>query len=189
MSLYSARNIPLFAIVVTPIIAATIQAGMEDIQIFVRIGDNFKDMERRMRGILWPLTVVVATIALVVNGFFGVRNAYDARVFPTQAMDWLESHPQNGNMFNYFTWGGYILYRGWPQSLVFIDGQTDFYGEALTREYEQVIVQGTGWNDILEKYEVEWVLLPVSTPLAEALKDSDWQILYEDPVAVILRKP
>lgn len=27
----------------------------------------------------------------------------------------------------------------WPQQRVFIDGQTDLYGEALTREYNRVM--------------------------------------------------
>jgi len=33
------------------------------------------------------------------------------------------------------------LYRLWPEKQVFIDGQTDFYGEALSREYAQVTAE------------------------------------------------
>lgn len=189
MSLYSARNIPLFAIVVTPIIASTIQAGMEDIQIFVRIGDSLRDMEKQMRGILWPLGSIIMILGLSLNGFFSTYNSYDPRVFPEQAMDWLETHPQRGNMFNYFTWGGYILYRSWPQNLVFIDGQTDFYGEALTREYEQATTLSTGWEKVLFKYNVEWVILPPDTALVRTLKNNPaWETLYEDSTAIILQQ-
>lgn len=187
MSLYSARNIPLFAIVVTPIIASTLQSGTEKIQIFVHIGDRLREVEKQIRGILWQFAAVITAIILSMNGFFGARNTYDPRVFPVQAIDWLESHPQNGNMFNYFTWGGYILYRGWPQNLVFIDGQTDFYGEGLTREYEQVLTLGTGWENVLSKYHVTWAILPITERLASELQDIGWQVLYKDETAIILR--
>jgi hypothetical protein len=189
MGLYSARNIPLFAIVATPILGTALQSVMGGWKKFVEVGDRLFNIESGLAGIVWPLASVLAVIVLSVSGAFGTRNSHDPRVFPSQAMNWLETHPQSGNMFNYFNWGGYILYRGWPQYLVFIDGQTDFYGEALTREYEQVILQDKGWNIVLEKYQVEWTLLPVSTSLVEALKNSNWQVLYEDHVAVILRKP
>ncbi len=35
-----------------------------------------------------------------------------------------------GPVYNEFIWGGYLLYA-WPEVPVFIDGQTDFYGEAV----------------------------------------------------------
>jgi hypothetical protein len=66
-------------------------------------------------------------------------NAYDPEKFPVAAVNWLETHPQDGEMFNYFIWGGYLLYREWPDLQVFIDGQTDFYGETLSREYLSVL--------------------------------------------------
>jgi hypothetical protein len=93
-------------------------------------------------------------------------------------------------MFNYFTWGGYLLYRLWPQDTVFIDGQTDFYGESLTREYEQVMYVNQGWETVLEKYNVDWVIVPSDTPLVNSLQDElDWIPIYHDDTASILRKP
>lgn len=189
MSLYSARNIPLFAIVVTPIIASMLNVGAKDIKIFTGVGDRLRDMEAQLHGILWPLASVIVILGLCINGFFGTYNSYNPRIFPVQAMDWLDAHPQHGNMFNYFTWGGYILYRGWPQNLVFIDGQTDFYGEALTREYEQTITAREGWETVFEKYAIEWAILPASAPLTARLHEAGWNVIYEDETAAILRAP
>ena len=61
-------------------------------------------------------------------------------------MIYLEDNQPEGNMFNYFTWGGYLLFELWPEKPVFIDGQTDFYGETFTRQYEQVITLDDGWQ-------------------------------------------
>ena len=72
---------------------------------------------------------------------------------------------------------------------MFIDGQTDFYGEALTRQYEQVLTLSPGWETVLEQYQVQWVLVRTGEPLAAALKNtSNWKTIYEDKTAVILSR-
>ena len=89
-------------------------------------------------------------------------------------------------MFNQFIWGGYLLYRLYPRYQVFIDGQTDFYGEELTREYGQVVTLSPQWDKVLDRYGVSWVIIPVDAPLAvhlAALKD--WRLLYQDQVASV----
>ncbi len=103
-----------------------------------------------------------------------------------QAVEWLESHPQPGRMFNDFMWGGYLLFRMWPDTLVFIDGQTDFYGEALTRDYEVISNGWDGWDRLLQKYQISWVIIPVRSPLVDVLDGSgNWQRIFADPTAVI----
>ena len=94
-------------------------------------------------------------------------------------------------MFNHFIWGGYILYRRWPAELVFIDGQTDFYGETLFRQYFEVINLSPGWENILDTYDVSWMIIPNHDTLSEYLKserDGVWDVIYEDETAVIFRR-
>jgi hypothetical protein len=77
----------------------------------------------------------------------------------------------------------------WPNQKVFIDGQTDFYGEALTREYEQVITVSHGWENILIKYGVSWVLIPNNSLLSNELSNTElWQIIYLDDTSVIYQE-
>ena len=200
MGLYSLRNIPLFALSATPLLAQ----GLEEIFIDHPVRLTFLDrlqqldarlvqMDARTRGPLWLiLAVLIATAGLQA----GVRldashlgNRFDPQVFPVAAVDWLETHPQKGEMFNYFTWGGYLLYRGWPDERVFIDGQTDFYGEDLTRQYGQVIDLEKGWESVIDRYQVGWAILPVSEPAGYALRQElGWELIYKDGTAVILRK-
>ncbi|MGZ9225976.1 MAG: hypothetical protein ACXW4M_10515, partial [Anaerolineales bacterium] len=138
MSLYSARNIPLFAIIVAPYIGVAVQATVENIPILQKLDQRISGVENGLKGIPWPLLAILVFII----SFYTQSNAanqFNPKRLPVDAVDWLETNPQQGNMFNHFTWGGYILYRLWPPETVFIDGQTDFYGESLTREYEQVM--------------------------------------------------
>ena len=147
MSLYSARNIPLFAIAAAPVLAHTASEWVQSlagklnwVQRLVKLDQRLMQTERLLRGWAWPAAAAITMGLLLAGGArldsAQVGNQFDTHVFPVQAVDWLKTNPQSGNVFNYFPWGGYLLYRDWPQTRVFIDGQTDFYGEALTRDYE-----------------------------------------------------
>jgi len=200
MALYSGRNIPLFVIVSAPLLAE----GLEDLVYrysaqhkllgrILRHDENLFAINSTINGILWPIVfVVIAVIGLRAGIKFDkeqLGNAYDPAEFPVEAVNWLEENPQQGEMFNYFTWGGYLLYREWPEMNVFIDGQTDFYGEELSREYLEVLALDPGWEDVLAKYSVDWVLLPVDELAARTLQQkADWTVVYKDDTAVIVHR-
>jgi hypothetical protein len=193
MALYSARNIPLFAIVAAPILGTLIQSSAGKMQFLTKQDEGLKMIENRLRGILFPVIVILfLAFASALNlkaGAASFDNRYDPAVFPVNAVDWLDENPQAGNVFNDFTWGGYLLYREWPALKVFIDGQTDFYGEALTREYEQAVSVSKGWETVFDKYNIEWAILPVDSALAQKLEvEQHWRVLFKDSTAVILRK-
>ncbi|MGE5249375.1 MAG: hypothetical protein ACM3QS_04095 [Bacteroidota bacterium] len=193
MALYSARNIPLFAIVTVPVYGELLQGQARKLSWLIKLDEALGRVESGLSGFLWPvLSVVGAAIMLsqhALPDFASRGNSFDPAIFPVQAVDWLQEHPQQGSGFNYFTWGGYLLYRRWPEQQVFIDGQTDFYGEALTREYETVITAASGWDAVLKKYQVSWAIIPAGSMLALELKTAGWKSLYEDGTAVILREP
>jgi hypothetical protein len=197
MALYSARNVPLFAILAAPMLAGGLNDWLRSNQHLSKFLAHFQDLDLRLlktdislRGFLWP---VICT-ALVIGGFrSGIPmdflrqgNTFDEQVFPIRAADWLADHPQKGEMFNYFPWGGYLLYRQWPVNRVFIDGQTDFYGEEFTRQYEQVISRSPGWQAVFEQYHVDWAILPPGESLSVELRsDPGWKTAYEDQTAII----
>jgi len=200
MGLYSARNIPLFAIVAAPVVAEALDNWLAAYHHRLKILNRFFNMDRRLlrvdlslRGLVIPVLVVAAAVlslrAGVALDFESAGNKFDPQVFPVDAVDWLAENPQPGPTFNHFPWGGYLLYRLWPEQRVFIDGQTDFYGEALTRQYEQVLTISPGWEDVLDQYRIEWAILPADGELpAELRRRPEWSLLYEDSTAVVLRK-
>ncbi len=188
MALYSVRNVPLYAIIAAPILAEAAKSAMPTTQgLQFRLGA----IETSLKGVLWPVAFAVLMCFALLYGarldFEGRGNIFLPETFPVQAVDWLEAHPQDGWVFNHFPWGGYLLYRFQGQLPVFIDGQTDFYGEALTREYEQVITQAEGWPEVLREYQVSWAILPANSDMVEVLvRDLGWQVVYQDETAAIL---
>jgi hypothetical protein len=194
MGLYSVRNVPIYALVAAPILAGISAAQVRGAGLlapFERLNRRLGSVEASLRGVLWPALLVLLVSLALFRGVSldsgGVSNRFDPAVFPVEAVDWLQANPPPGEMFNYFPWGGYLLYRAWPEHKVFIDGQTDFYGEALTRQYERVITLGDGWRQVLADYQVNWVLMPTGSPLIKALQgDRTWSQIYQDRTATIM---
>jgi hypothetical protein len=193
-SLISARNIAIYAVISAPILAeitASIIRQFTPNSPLVNHEKRLFLLDRNLKGKFWLLVfVLVFGLSAILNGTLLIsvkENKFSERVFPVQAADWLSSQPGNEPIFNYFPWGGYLLYRHWPDLKVFIDGQTDFYGEELTREYENIITLADGWQEVLEKYQVSRVLMPVDSELIEELKKSNrWKMVYQDGTAAVL---
>lgn len=192
MALYSTRNIPLFTIAAAPIYAILLNefGALEFARGVHKFNRSLEHTNQQLIGKVLPgfVSVLTAVALLFAPGQLTSRNVFSPQVFPVGAADWLSENPQPGEMYNYFPWGGYLLYRHWPEERVFIDGQTDFYGEALTREYETVLTLQNGWQGILRKYDIDWVIMPEGSRLAEALElMGTWERVYQDETTVILR--
>ena len=91
-------------------------------------------------------------------------------------------------MLNHYDWGGYFIWRLYPQYLVFIDGRADLYGDALEDERSSVYwVQGKDWQQALARRGIRTVVLPPDAPLVTALRlVPAWKQAYADAQAVIL---
>jgi hypothetical protein len=193
-SLISARNIAIYSVIAAPVLAGLAASILRDHEIFNRLcayDGRLMAINRRLGGHVLAIAGVGLIGILVLNGaafnLDGVRNQFSESVFPVKAVDWLVDHPEERPIFNYFPWGGYLLYRNWPEQRVFIDGQTDFYGEQLTREYEKVISMSDGWRAILEKYGVERVIMPAKSEIVLRLSnDEEWVLSYVDETAAVL---
>jgi hypothetical protein len=190
-ALYAARNVPLFALVAVWFLAIELDALLRESSFGISEElSRIALIERRTWG--WPtaLIAVLLGVGLTAGGVAvdpeGLGNELDAGSFPVAALDSLESALPEGPMFNEMLWGGYLLYRLWPERRVFFDGQTDFYGEELSREYVQVLSGGARWGEILEKYGVRWVLVRPTRALTKLLEASPtWERIYADPVAAM----
>ena len=183
------RNVPLFVLAATPIIAERLGGRLERGQQWTRLENGILALQRSLQGILWP-ALVSAGVALAfgIGHYFGTGQLppYPIYAFPVRACDWLSEHPQSGEMYNDLNWGGYLLYRLWPSQRVFIDSQTDFYGEGLIREYEYILTAGQGWEATLEEYSVTWIIVPRTSQLGAALQfHPQWNIVYTDDKTLI----
>ena len=186
MSLIAARNVHLYGVVAPFVLAETVHdlgrfGGVRTVE------EVLKQVEGRAKTVFWPIITVVVFGALILGT--QVRNIYsfDSTIFPVEAVTWLESHPQEGRMFNDLNWGGYITWRLWPEQKVFADSMADVTGE-VTLEYETTLTMADGWENIFAAHDVKWVILQSTSELARHLSQSAaWEILYTDSTTMILR--
>jgi len=185
LTLQSARNVHLYG-VVAPFVLAGAFKGSMSIPFVKRYENLFTQIDKHAVKIFWPFIVILLGIILLATTPFGYAQRFAPEYFPVQAVEWLETHPQEGEMFNAFDWGGYLSLTLWPEKRVFIDSQGDIYGEAFIRQYEQIITLKPGWENLLKKYNIRWAIFPQEWPLANALIEIGWQEVYRDKTAVIL---
>jgi hypothetical protein len=76
----------------------------------------------------------------------------------------------------------------YPKAKVFIDGRSDFYGSAFELKYLDLVSARYDWEQNLNHYGAETVVVPADAPLATALKENKrWRVVYDDKVAIIFR--
>jgi hypothetical protein len=189
MSLIMARNVPFFSIAAVPILAENIGNIFTNLSIWHKLEEHVTIINEGLKGYVWPVLALLTAIAFFMIYQTKTQssfNQFSSQNLPVQAAEWLEKHPQTGNMFNDFNWGGYLLFRLWPGTQVFIDSQSDFYGEDLTRQYAEILTGQGNWDVELRQHNVTWLLIPSHSGLAESARiSSDWQAAYEDPLAII----
>jgi hypothetical protein len=114
---------------------------------------------------------------------------FDAKHFPVQAVDHLAAEHITDPIFTQDSWGGYLIYRLYPQTKVVVDDRHDFYGEQFLREYLKVLHVETGWQSTLDGWNVNLVVMPLNSKLTAALKqDSAWRTIESDEIAVTFHR-
>ena len=189
MALYSARYIPLFALVTAPILARRADEARGLIEgrpaeFLSKRSANLADIDARATGFVWPAAALLIVTAAASSGSF--RHYFDAKIKPVAACEFLMKERITGNMFNNDEFGDYLIYRSDPLYKVYFDGRSDMYGAGMLREYNKVAGFQAGWEQILEKYGVTWIFFDSNSSLSRfLLKDSNWVLIYSDKVANI----
>lgn len=94
----------------------------------------------------------------------------------------------SARIFAHDQWSDYLIYRLFPHTRVFVDGRSDFYGSEFIRKVGDVESVKYDWEKTLNDFTIDTVLLPTSSPLGGALKESSrWRLVYDDGVALIFR--
>jgi hypothetical protein len=118
-----------------------------------------------------------------------IEYEFDEKLKPVKAVDFLKKENLKGNMFNNDEFGDYIIYAAWPKYKVFIDGRLDMYGSSRIKEYLKVASLQPGWEKVLEKYNIHWIIYNTDSALSTfLLGNKDWRLIYADKVANIFVK-
>jgi hypothetical protein len=204
--LYASRNIPVSAILITLVIGPQLSNAIQNL-MRRRAGRQFaihnsqfatppffsrmQTVDSGLRGHLWPLATVLLTCWVAFHG--GRVGAtplidahFDPKRFPVEAVDYLQENNPHLPIFAPDSWGGYLIYRLYPQNKVVLDDRHDFYGGQFLKSYLKTIHVEPGWQDFLSTNDVRCIVIPRDSSLASILLETPgWQSMYSDSVAAV----
>ena len=191
-TLRSSRNVPFFALLAIPLLAehswhwVTAQTW----------GQWLTKPETRETGKASVLKIVLNVLVLLIIPLTvvglrieaSVKNQWptESEVFPAAAVDFMLKEKPPQPIYNEYVWGGYLIWRLYPEYRVNMDGRADVYGDALIEEFLAVHDGETKWREPLEQQGIRTVLVKPDVPLASLLRqETGWQNVYEDKRSVI----
>jgi len=191
-TLRSSRNVPFFALVAMPLLAEH-SWNWVSAQPWGRWATK---PEKRESGraslmklvlnvailLITPLTVV----AVRVGNSVANQPATEAGIYPAAAVDFMIKEKPPQPIYNEYVWGGYLIWRLYPEYRVNMDGRADVYGDDLVEESLAVHDGEPKWRDSLNRDGVRTVLVKPDVPLASLLReDAAWNRVFEDKYSVI----
>jgi hypothetical protein len=118
----------------------------------------------------------------------------DPLSMPSAACDFMAAHGVRGHGFNHFNFGGYLLWRFWPDRdrLPFMDiHQSGTPTERLA--YVFALANDEGWREVRDKYHFDWVLVRRIFARGDSLQDAldadtSFALVFVDDVASLYVK-
>lgn len=164
-----------------------------------------RDLQSLLSRVRWPASMetpwrraALASLACVVLALpelsrpaVGLGYGINWKQYPVRACDWIEAHDVRGRSFNPFSYGGYMLWRFYPDStrLPFMDIHQS--GTAQIRyEYVYAGHDSLAWRALDKRWRFDWILMMRSSGGAVGLSDfydadSTWALVFTDDVASV----
>ncbi len=110
---------------------------------------------------------------------------------PVQATEALLKDDPPGPVFNSMSFGSYLIWAAYPQYQVFVDSRIELFPEQVWLDYLSISNAEGDWESMLRGYGVNTLMLsPQDQPalVEAATRSSNWQLVYQDPVAAIFTR-
>jgi hypothetical protein len=206
--LYAARNLPvssmLLTLMVAPMLSETVARASDNTAmapwlrgLLSRVnnfGTRMEKLELHFQDHLWIVFAFVLGLwACMHGGRLGsvqLMNAYfDDKRFPVEAAEVIARRDIREPIFCPDLWGGYLIYRLYPQTKVLVDDRHDLYGDQFFEDYLKVVFVQPEWSKVLDEKHGNWVLVQKNSSLGTILGlTSGWKLIHEDGTAVLFHR-
>jgi hypothetical protein len=179
-------RIQMFSLTVLPYFMARSLSGIRNADI-------------RPSGLVNKMALTIASVLMVVIsiGFCThILRTIPHRFVPKVARSWISPmYPvdtvmfirQSGvkpPMYNYYAWGGFLMWALYPDYRVFVDGRA--LDKEVVKISTSILKAETGWHEQLRRYGVNFVVIPLVEkesgriiPLSTALaEEEDWNLVF-----------
>jgi tetratricopeptide (TPR) repeat protein len=135
--------------------------------------------------------VIIAVQKEYKNIELGVRKGY----YPDGTVQFIKEHEIQGNIFNSFDYGGFLLWHLSPQLKVFIDGRVPtVYSEDFFWLHRQGLENEGVWKKLVDEYDIDIVLIDDTRDVGYRIfvkqldEDPSWSLVTFDDVALLYLK-
>ena len=192
MAFISQRSIGPFVVVATPIVINSINEMWSEwlslLSKQIRRFYKWKQSKPIPVSFATILNMFIAGMLIFVTAMRASSVSTTQQVhngLPLKAVKWIRTNQPKGQMFNAYNWGGYLQWE-LPEYPVFIDGRADLYGEKTIRDWWDVVNATDEALELLDLWQVQFVVLEPGWPVLEKLAQNGWRILYKDKTAIIM---
>jgi hypothetical protein len=107
--------------------------------------------------------------------------------------DFLPRTGRQQRLFTRFAWGEYLGWRRSPDYAIFMDGRIEIYPDEVWARYEAVTRGRPDWQQILDEYGVDWLVLDGSSGyhagLLEQVRQSPrWEQVFQQGEVLVFRR-
>lgn len=155
----------------------------------------------------WTRAVAIAG-ALVLVSFYATDERHgierlrtgvwvDPADYPVAAADFIIASGIRGNLYNYYRWGGYLIWRLAPDRKVFADGRNINPGVLWQCSLIDLGFEMPGqnsWQALLAQHDIGYVVIPVARrgkmlPLITRLSnDPNWVVVFTNENSAVFAK-
>ena len=176
----SVRHIPLAVLTAMPFIALALARGSTAAcaarwqgsklrRWYASTAGSGKQLGQAEGVLNWIVLVAVLIVLALSEPRFRAIAAKRAEQLPAAAADYVISHGIQGNMFNTYGAGGYLIYRLGPERKVFIDGRVDVYGDTFFKDYNAMYFGTAGWKEKFDRLAIDFAVLDNDAPIRQLL--------------------
>ncbi len=132
-------------------------------------------------------------LSLRREGVFG----FGVRISVEKAFDFVEREGITGKMFNTYNQGSYLLFRGYPDRQVFVDGRNIDYGYPFLQKLMDAGTNPVRWKELEAEHRFDYAVVEYKAvadygsllPYINSMEsDSSWVLVYvDDDAAVYVR--
>jgi hypothetical protein len=192
MGLLAGRNVALFSIVAPMVLtrhaAPALDRAADALGIHLAGTASPGKLSARLNVLI--LVLLVAAVVFKVALIYPEKTNTDAfkANLPLGAVEYLNENQPQGQVFSSYNWGGYLLWS-LPDYPVFVDGRTDLYNDEIVNKWLTVVRADEGWQEILEEYGVNLVLIETSSTLDRTLAANPaWVPIYQDKISILYER-
>lgn len=188
--LRSGRHLPIFAFAAIPLLAEHASLWIKSHRPGLRLAAPAKIVSRQQALLRSAVLVLALGVGVMnVRQVMARQSHVEAQEFPVSAVEFIVAENPPGPIFNWYDWGGYLIWKLYPERRVYIDGRADVYGDAFIEEFLRASKGEGDWRAPLRRFDVRTVIIKPDSPLASLLRQEEgWSKAFEDHQAVVFIK-